>query len=159
MFTITAGQRSAWTLIIQFRVSRVCLCVWMKETAHLRLANSSCLFFEGVATLGAKIVKAVSCLESGEILLGFTTSKDCLTVNGWGWLGLSIWEMQLSLKGNKDINMRMCVHMCMCVCACVRERDWGVPDLSDDCGDWNPRCICEEVQKPLCAVWPTVGGE
>lgn len=32
------------------------------QTAHLRVANSSRLFFEGVATLGAKIIKAVSCL-------------------------------------------------------------------------------------------------
>lgn len=59
------------------------------QTAHLWLAKGSCLFFEGVATLGAIIVKVVSCLQSGEIFLSFTTSKDCLTVNGWGWLGLS----------------------------------------------------------------------
>lgn len=59
------------------------------QTSHHRLANGSCLFFEGVATLGEKIVKAVSCLQSGEILLGFKTSKDCLMVNSWGWLGLS----------------------------------------------------------------------
>lgn len=87
------------------------------QTAHLWLANGYCLFFEGVATLGAKIVKAVFCLQWGN----FAGLYNFKGLSDGQWLGMVRVKLRVNL-GNAIVNKRQQRYKCEDVCAHVYVR-------------------------------------